>query len=65
MIIFYFLPSFTFSVSYSVFPFHLVYVFQSSPFFDVLSQAFIKCSRKTSVYKYINNMYNIYIFKKI
>ena len=31
-------------------------------FFDILSQAFIKHSRKAFVYIHINNMYNIYIF---
>ena len=44
------LPSlFTFSIAYSVLPFHLVYVLQflhlSFFVFDVLSQAFAKCSR--------------------
>ena len=55
MMIFYlYLVCFTFSISYSVFPFHLVYVLQYLHlfFFDVLSQAFIKCSRKAFVYIY-------------
>ena len=52
--------------------FHFFYFIFSTPisfilfsnvsisFFQVLSQAFIKHSRKTFVYIYINNMYNIY-----
>ena len=53
--IFYFYPvCFTFSISYLVLPFHLVYVLQFLHlfFFNVRSQAFIKCSRKLS-YTYI------------
>ena len=71
MITFYFdLGCFSFSISYSVLPFHLVYVFQFLHlfsfffFFDVLSQAFIKCSRKAFVYIYIN-MCNIYILENL
>ena len=48
----------TFSISYSVLPFHLVYVFQFLRLFfvviaAVLSQAFIKHSRKAFVYLYV------------
>ena len=55
-------------ISYSVLPFHLVCVFQLCHlsfffFFYVLSQAFIKQSRKVFVYTYINHMYNIYFRK--
>ena len=53
MIIFY-LVCFTWSVSYSVLPFHLVYVlnFSISLFFvfDVLSQAFTKCNREAFIH---------------
>ena len=58
MKIFYFyLVCCTFSISYSVLPFHLVYVFQFLHLFwvfffwwgGVLSQVFIKCSRKAFV----------------
>ena len=48
---------------------HLVYVFQFLHlffflfFFDVLSQAFIKHSKKAFVHIHINNMYNIYILE--
>ena len=59
MLIFYFyLVCLAFSISYSVLPFHLVYVLQFlhpfffSFFFDGLSQAFIKQSRKC-IYTYI------------
>jgi len=53
-----YLGCFTFSISYSVLPFHLVYVFQFLHLlFCVLSQAFIKCSRKAFVYMYIDSMY--------
>ena len=66
MIIFY-LACFTFSISYSVLPFHLVYVFQFPHllFFYVLYQALIKHSRKVIVYIYINNMYNTYILESM
>ena len=37
----------------------------SSFLFDVLSQAFIKQSRNTFVYIYINSMYNIYISENL
>ena len=47
MIFHFYLVCFTFSISCSVLPFHLVYVFQFLHLlFCVLSQAFIKCSRK-------------------
>ena len=51
MRIFYFyLVCFTFSISYSMLPFHLACVFQSIfYFFSVLSQAFINCNRKSLV----------------
>ena len=70
MMTFYFsLVCFTFSISYSVLPFHLVPVLQFlhlSPFFlDVLSQAFKKHSRKTFVYIHKNSMYNIYILENL
>jgi len=71
MIFYFYLLCFTFSVSYSMLPFHLVYVLQFLHlslslffFFDGLSQAFIKCSKKAFVYLYIN-MYNIYILGNI
>ena len=58
MIFYFYLVCFTLSISYSVLPFHLVYVLQFLhllfSFFDVLSQAFIKYSRKAFVYIYIN-----------
>ena len=58
--------SLTFSMSYSVLPFHLV-CFPISPslFFLMFTQAFIKCSRKAFVYIYINSMYNIYILENL
>ena len=65
MMIFYFsLVCFTFSISYSVLPFHLV-CFPISPslFCLMFSQAFIKHSRKAFVYIYVNSMYNIYFRK--
>ena len=57
MMIFYFnLFYFTFSITYSLLSFHLVYVFQYLHFFllffDVLSQTFIKHSRKACVCVY-------------
>ena len=54
MIFYFYLVCFTFSISYLVLPFHLVYVLQFLHlfFFNVRSQAFIKCSRKLS-YTYI------------
>ena len=58
MMIFY-LVCFTFSISYSVLTFHLVYALQLLEifffflFFDALSQVFIKCSRKKLLYTYI------------
>ena len=61
MIFYFYLVCFTFYISYSVLPFHLVYILQflhPFNFFDVLSQAFIKYSRKAFVYICIN-MYNI------
>ena len=64
MVTFYFyLVSFTYSISYSVLPFHLVYILQFMHlffFFDVLSQAFIKYSRKKfslHMYKYVQYIY--------
>ena len=54
------------TISYSVLVFHLVYVFQFLHlFFVVLSQVFIKCSRKAFVYPhmYIKTVYNIYFRK--
>ena len=39
--------------------------FSISFFIDVLSQAFIKSIRKVFVYRYINNMYNIYILENV
>ena len=68
MRIFYFyLVCSSFSISYSVLPFHLVYVFQFLHLFFLLlfiSQTFIKCSRKAFVYIYVN-MYNIYILENL
>ena len=64
MMIFYFsLVCFTFSISYSVLPFSLFSNFSITFLFDVLSQAFIKHSRKAFVYIYVNSMYNIYFRK--
>ena len=37
----------------------------SPSFFYVLSQAFIKHSRKAFVYIYINNMYNVYVLENM
>ena len=70
MMIFYsYLVCLTFSISYSVLPFHLVYILQFLHlliFLDVLSQAFIKCSSKAFVYIYKNKYYiyleNLWIF---
>ena len=58
MIFYFYLVCFTLSISYSGLPFHLVYIFQFLRLFlfDVLSQAFIRCSRKAFVYTYINSM---------
>ena len=57
MIFSFYLVCFTFSISYSMLPLHLVYVFQFLHlffiFFGVLSQALIKHSRKPFVYIYI------------
>ena len=57
MIFYFYLVCFTFYVSYLMLPFHLVYIFQFLHLFfsDVLSQAFIKHSRKAFgfLYKYI------------
>ena len=71
MTLFYFyLVSFTFSISYSVLPFCLVYVFQllhlflSLSLFDVLSQDFIKHSIKAFIYIYVSSIYNTY-FRKL
>ena len=59
-----YLVCFTFCISYSVLPFHLVYVFQFLHLFWVVFWTFfLKCSRKAFVYLYINNMYNIYILE--
>ena len=47
---------------------HSVYVFQFPHLFfcsDVLSQAFIKCSRKAYVYVCIHNMYNTHILENL
>ena len=57
-----------FHIFYFVFSeieFHLLYVFQFLCLFflDVLSQAYIKCSRKAFICIYIKNMYNTYIIK--
>ena len=65
MIFYFYLVCFTFFISYSVLPFHLVYILQFLHlffFFDVLSQAFIKCSKTAFVCIDIN-MYNIYFIK--
>ena len=60
MRIFYFyLVCLTVSISYSVFPFHLL-MFSSFAFFDVLS----KCSTKAFVYTYIKSTYNMH-FRKL
>ena len=61
---YFYLVCLTFSISYSVLPFHLVDVFQFLQlfiFFDVLSQAFIKHSRKAFVYIHIYIYIYIYI----
>ena len=51
MIFYLYLVCFIFSPSYSMFPFHLVHVFQHLHFFlVVLSQVFIKSSRKAFLY---------------
>ena len=55
MILYFYLVCFTFSISHSMLPLHLVYGFQFthlslSFFFNVLSQAFIKHSRKAFLY---------------
>ena len=51
MIFFFYLVSFIFSISYSMLPFHSVYSLQFLHlFFNIVSQAFIKCSRKAFVY---------------
>ena len=65
MTFYFYLVYFTFVILYSVLPFHLVYVLQFLHlfFFDVLSQAIIKCSKKAFVYIDIN-IYNIY-FRKL
>ena len=49
MVIFY-LVCFSFSISYSVLPFYLVYVLWFLHLFFMFSQAFIKCSKKGFVY---------------
>ena len=62
----FYLVCFTFSISYSVLPFHVVYVFNfSSSFLDVLSQTCIMYSRKAVVHIYINSIYNIYILENV
>ena len=50
MIFYFYLACFTFPISYSVLRIHLVYVpqFLRLFFLNVLSQAFIKCSTKTT-----------------
>ena len=50
MIFYFYLVCFTFSISYLVLPFHLVYVLQFLHLFfvNVRSQSFIKCNRKLS-----------------
>ena len=57
MVFYFYLVCFTFSISYSMLPLHLVYVFQFLHlffiFFGVLSQALMKHSRKPFVYIYI------------
>ena len=58
MISYLYLVCCTFSISYSVLPFHFVYVFQFLHLFSVviaafLSQAFIKHSRKDFVDLYV------------
>ena len=53
---------FIFSASISFSLCFLIYVFL---IFVVLSQAFIKCSRKASVYIYINSVYNVYILENV
>ena len=65
MIFYFYLVCYTFSISYSVLPFHLACVFQFLRFFNVLSQAFIKYSRKAVVYIYKISMYNIYILENL
>ena len=54
MIFYFYLVCLTFSISYSVLPFHLAYIFQFLPlfFFYIISQAFIKCNIKP-LYTYI------------
>ena len=64
----YFKFFFKFFISYSVPPMHLAYVFQFPHLFfcsAVLSQAFIKCSRKAYVCVYIHSMYNIHILENL
>ena len=69
MIIFYFnLVCFTFSLSYSVFPFHLVYVFQFLCLFYLL--LFLKplssiVEKFLHTYTYICSVYNIYILENL
>ena len=71
MTFYFYLVCFNFSISCSVL--HVLVSFSLcfpvSPsfffFFDVLSQAFIKHSRKTLVYIYIYRLYNIYILENI
>ena len=64
-IFYFYLVCCIFSISYSVLPFHLVYVFHLFFFSDVLSQDFIKHSRKVFVYIYSSNIYNINILEKL
>ena len=58
--LYFYLVCFTFSISYSVLPFHLVFQFLHLSFlflFDVLYQIFIKCGRKAFVYTHIYMKY--------
>ena len=54
MIFYFYLVCLTFSISCSVLPSHLAYIFQFLPlfFFYIISQAFIKCNIKP-LYTYI------------
>ena len=68
MIFYFYLVCYTFSSSYLMLPFHLVYVFQFLYlffFFDVLPQVFIKHTRKAFVYINKNSRYTIYILENL
>ena len=68
MIFYFYLIYFKFFISYSMPPMHLAYVFQFPHLFfcsAVLSQAFIKCSRKAYVCVYIHSMYIIHILENL